>query len=269
MRARIADTLADWDSIREYLDALAGGWVFRGQRDASWGLASTLDRAATRLSKKTAEDIVNRGFTRSMHDYIDASFVPANELEILSLMQHHGAPTRLLDFTRSAYVAAFFAVESAVDEAGSCAIWAIEQSWCKANAMHAVRAELGPTDPALAEIKFQLTTLEPDLFRRVFFGPVSPNIVLPVEPYRRNQRLTVQQGLFLCPGNVNAGFEGNLSAYDADSPERHVVKVVIPNKLRAFILSELKYMNITRASLLGADTGLHRCRRLNSVDSAG
>jgi hypothetical protein len=40
-----------------------------------------------------------------------------------------------------------------------------------------------------------------------------------------------------------------LSAYDADSPERHVVKVVIPNKLRAFILSELKYMNITRASL--------------------
>ena len=37
-------------------------------------------------------------------------------------MQHHGAPTRLIDFTWSPYVAAFFALERAT---GDAAVWAV------------------------------------------------------------------------------------------------------------------------------------------------
>src|SRR5216684_3693164 len=46
----------------------------------------------------------------------------ADSFHWLALMQHHGAPTRLLDFTWSPYVAAFFALERATSDA---AIWAI------------------------------------------------------------------------------------------------------------------------------------------------
>jgi hypothetical protein len=41
-------------------------------------------------------------------------------------MQHHGAPTRLLDFTYSIYVAAYFALESADADA---AVWAVNAPW--------------------------------------------------------------------------------------------------------------------------------------------
>ena len=42
-----------------------------------------------------------------------------NRLEWLALMQHYGAPTRLLDFTRSPYVACFFALEELKKRSGA------------------------------------------------------------------------------------------------------------------------------------------------------
>ena len=46
-------------------------------------------------------------------------------MEWLSLMRHYGIPTRLLDWTHSFLVAAYFAVDDA-DKARDCAIWALD-----------------------------------------------------------------------------------------------------------------------------------------------
>jgi len=183
-----------------------------------------------------------------MHAFLPPQELPTNLLETFALMQHHGAPTRLVDFTHSAYVACFFAIENAIDDSANCAIWAIDQGWCKHMGAEVVRKELSTKYPEYRSFKIRASTIEPEHFKTIFYEE-KLQMVLPVEPYRRHTRLTIQQGLFLCQGDVNKGLEGNFDSYSHGQPEKHVVKIKVPNALRVEILTDLNYMNINRATL--------------------
>ena len=88
------------------------GWAFRGQQNATWPLLSSLSRYFNAFSQKKSswrmrEERALRIFRRKAHNYLPDSRVLDDDLRCLALMQHHGAPTRLLDFTKSPFVAAF------------------------------------------------------------------------------------------------------------------------------------------------------------------
>src|SRR5688572_25659565 len=101
--------ISDWAGLLKEFERTRRGqqnWIFRGQSDAKWGLASTLERVRKtrgipRRDLLHTEGGLIRRFKRQYHHY---SSDPPNEwdyLEWLALMQHHGAPTRLLDWTYS------------------------------------------------------------------------------------------------------------------------------------------------------------------------
>lgn len=235
----------DWSEIEDAFTRKSQR-IFRGQVDAGWDLEPSLYRNARGMPLSRAEAIVLEQAQRQVFRYLSDSQVPRDQPEWLSLIQHYGGPTRLLDFTRSPYVAAFFALESATAESSSCAVWAIDKYWCQEKAAQA----LGAT-----KIDFESTTVLhlaarlDEIFQKLI-GPNKFTGVLSLEPHRLHERLVVQQGEFLCPMNLNKSFMANLTESDpAAASDGMVLKITIPNRLRPVALERLREMNISRATL--------------------
>lgn len=104
------------DLVREFRKS--GAWVFRGLRQSDYALKPKIGRDDTRrmlgMGAKLpydpeGEERLIRHFIRSAAPYVRN--VPKSKLEWLALAQHHGLSTRLLDWTQSLLVAAWFAVE--------------------------------------------------------------------------------------------------------------------------------------------------------------
>ena len=84
--------------------------VYRGVSDVERSLLTSLDRLGgiePPHSKAGLEEHILRNFMRYSRPHLATS--PVNEWEVLVSAQHHGVPTRLLDWTYSPLVAAHFA----------------------------------------------------------------------------------------------------------------------------------------------------------------
>jgi len=84
--------------------------VYRGVPDARWSLLTSLDALGGVNPPHTKADLEEhtlRNFIRYSRPYFSSP--PVNEWELLVSAQHHGLPTRLLDWTYSPLVAAHFA----------------------------------------------------------------------------------------------------------------------------------------------------------------
>jgi hypothetical protein len=120
-------------SLREIEDGVAA-WssgtnlCFRGQSSADWELVPSAYRVFVTLAKKVGFDAsfstqIERDTYREFE--IQARLTGAqNILERLSVAQHHGVPTRLLDWTLNLTIGAYFAVFA--QDHGDAAVWALD-----------------------------------------------------------------------------------------------------------------------------------------------
>jgi hypothetical protein len=236
-----------WSSFVEQIHAL-NGWAFRGEVLAHWPLYTSLARrlqnyCPDRTLWPLREARALRIFRRKAHNYLPDHAALRDDLRSLALMQHHGAPTRLLDFTKSPYVAAFFAMDNAVDE---CAVYALNtpRLWSATPAYDKTftREQIDPRVPGNYEKYFL-----PNAYPVVWFG----------EPSEMDRRLVAQSGLFVVPGQLDQPLEKILESYDGGG-EQLLIKYVLPEGMRAEAMDALYRMNVTSASLFPDLEGLAR-----------
>lgn len=276
-------TINSWDNALFLINKMsedARDWAFRGQSDKNWPLCTRFEREAEKYQChnpywfENREHYMLQDFQRRAYRYLDRLPEPKSDIDWLSLIQHHNGPTRLLDFSYSFYISLFFAVETASSDS---AIWAIN----------------------IGKLIRQLSKSgELDLKKSVTYGKVikknnelaqeiindrkkKKDIVYMVEPFQQHERLSIQKGLFLFPGNIKKSFEHNICAtfkmkftdlspnnasedrvysrfHTFDFTDVSIIKIILPASLHSRILVELNNMNISADSLFPGLDGLAR-----------
>jgi len=241
-------------------------WVFRGQ-PADSKLQTTLERECEKsgipLTKADhIERMTIRQFRR-VYDREDRLDVLNDTLYCLSLLRHHGAPTRLLDFTYSQYVALYFGLKDAYDstkirtQTVGFALWCID-----AKDMNSKAEQRYSNDSSFLsafKARAHISKRKDKPFQKLYLSN-KYDLVVSENPVRIHNRLHLQQGVHLCPGNVRKPFMENLRCLYGSGSTKSVRKLVCTLKMsdleKAF--QETMRMNITEESLFpGLDGQAH------------
>ena len=237
------------DSWREGLGRHRSNQAFRGRSSASEGLETSLQR----LGGDTAA--LEGPLIRSFRRYAQRSAVPYDSTwNWLALAQHHGLPTRLLDWTYSPYVALHFATTALDRYEEDGVVWTLDYVGAHELLPPSLRDSLRDEGANLftAEMLDRVAEDREALDRLA----EDDDFVLFLEPPSLDERIVNQYALF----SLMSSAEASLDEWCAQHSEL-VRKIVIPAELKWEVRDKLDQANVTERVLFPGLDGLSRWLR--------
>ena len=201
--------------------------IYRGMTDPEAPLLTSLDRLGgpgTPHAKAHLEAHILRNFLRYSKPYVRADQA---EWELLFTAQHHGLPTRLLDWTYSPLVAAHFATLDPAPQ-GDRVVWQLD--WRR---MHE-RFELKPlaflVQDLVEELERRGIGSLSDFFARA--ADLAPFACM-LEPPAMDHRITVQSAAFTISSDPGRSFDDFLAEQGlADALRRIIIPAAAIDLIR-------------------------------------
>lgn len=233
-----------WDEFMDWIDAHSDSrWVFRGLGDKTFKLIPGAGRTArySAVDERTILEV----FERRATEFIDTHRL--NSWDLLALAQHHGLPTRLLDWTSNPLVAAYFAITA--DPARSEVRRVNPETGRSVGRSFAAAPDASLADARVVGLSVRPgdiidTRVDADPFARMEIGFLLPRSL--------TTRIVTQSGLFSYHPNPDQPWESPLDA------EEHVFN--IPGDLRRYFRRRLFYLGVDTQRIMGGLDGL--CGRL-------
>lgn len=235
-------------SWRHPIGRFRSSFAFRGMQDASSMLATALQKLAPDPGG------LEQPLLRNFRKFAQRSAVPEDSVwNWLALGQHHGLPTRLLDWTFSPYVALHFATASTERFDRDAAVWVVDYGRAHAllparlrTALRRDRADV-LTAEMLGGAARSLTDFD-RLARRPF--------VAFFDPPSLDDRIVNQYALFSLLSSATERLEDWLRAHPGLAR-----RIIIPASLKWEVRDKLDQANLTERVLFPGLDGLSRWLR--------
>lgn len=288
--------VSSWNDLAgDLLTEMGETFVYRGLQRADWKCECSLQRAfrSGGLSRERKhgrdgwddwEQLALSWFRAHAAAHIQDRPDDDDLLNWLVLMQHHGAPTRLLDWTESAFIGVYFAYRSMpTAQATPGRLWRLESFAARGGAEGALgigrddfqRQMMTLTRKTVGgatELERRLPRLDDPPWKERQTQWVLDHIrsmmpvPLPIVPDRPSPRMVAQQTVLTVVGDLSQPVEESLRKNKEAEGGRYLTPqygcIELPVEWRVDVMKSLRMMGITESTLFPGLDGIGRETRM-------